>query len=183
MVQIIGIITGFVLGFLSCWLFWRYQLTLKPSFIVSQKVASRNNPKSNTTRIYQIKLINLTSRPIINIRAKMGIHELKLYENEHRRPTIYNIELSPNTDTMLGPKVAKIDPWSITNIHYYTARPEKILEQLFINDQRKLVLTIQATDAISGTTIIKRYTYDKDDFIEGKFAPGDRIEIIPSNPD
>lgn len=183
MAQIIGIIIGFVLGFFSCWLFWRYQLTIKPSFEVSPKVASRTNPKYNTKKIYQIKIINLSLRPIINIRAKAAIQELKLYPNGHKRPTIYNIEFSKAGEAVLGPRMKKIDPWSITNIHYYTARPDKILEDLFVNEQRKLVLTIQATDAISSTTIIKRYTYGKEDFIEGKFAPGERMEIVPFNPD
>lgn len=175
----IGIIVGFIFGFLSCWLFWRFQLTVKPIFSVSSQVASWPNQNNPARKVYQIKIVNLSSRPIINMRAKLGVHELILYERGHRRPTIYNIEMSPSSsEAILGPKRKVIDPWSITNIHYYTARPDKIIEDLFIGE-RRLVFTIQATDATSNTTIIRRYTYSKEDIVEGKFKPGDMMEIIP----
>jgi len=113
------------------------------------------------------------------MRAKLGVHELKLYQRGHRRPTIYNIEMSPSSsEAILGPKKKEIDPWSITNIHYYTARPDKVIEDL-LSVTRKLVFTIQATDATSNTTIIRRYTYNKEDIVEGKFEPGDIMEIVP----
>lgn len=179
MSNVIGIIVGFIFGFLSCYLFWRFQLTVRPVFLVSSKVTSRPNRNDPARKVYQIKIVNLSSRPIINMRAKLGVHELRLYERGHRRPTIYNIEMSPSSsEAILGPKKKAIDPWSITNIHYYTARPDKIIEDL-LTGERKLVFTIQATDATSNTTIIRRYTYNKEDIVEGKFEPGDIMEIVP----
>ncbi len=180
MSQLIGIIIAFILGFVACWLFWRYQLILKPELLVSSKIASRPSGSDLQRKIYSIKIINLSKRPVINMKASLGVHELRMYERGHKRPTIYSVKLAPSSGTILGPCKKKIDPWSITNIHYYTAMPDKKLEEL-LGENRKIVFTIQATDATSNTTIIRRYIYNENDIVQGIFEPGSGIDIMPLN--
>jgi hypothetical protein len=178
-VETIGIFAGFVLGIAASWLFWRWQLIIKPKFAVSTKIVVRPSRNDPSIPFFQIKVVNLSSRPIINMRAQFGVHELNNSPGGPRRLTIHSISLKPSGETIIGPYVRPIDPWSITDAHYYTSFPDssvrKLLEQ---KPERRLVLTIQATDAESTTTVLKRFTYTANDLVEGQFESGGGLNII-----
>ena len=180
MVEMIGILAGFVLGIVASWLFWRWQLIIKPKFAVSSKIAVRPSRSDPNIPFFQIKIVNLSSRPIINMRAQFGVHELNNSSTGPKRLTIHNISLKPSGETIIGPYVRPADPWSITDAHYYTSSPDssvrKLLEQ---KSDRRLVLTIQATDAESTTTVLKRFTYTANDLVEGQFESGGSLNIAP----
>ena len=80
----LGIAAGFVLGFLASWLFWKSQLMIKPRFAISRQVAVMQSSKHPRTQFYQIKIVNLSSRSIINMTATIGIHEIN---EDNRGPT------------------------------------------------------------------------------------------------
>ena len=177
----IGIFAGFVLGIAASWLFWRWQLIIKPKFAVSSKVAARPSRSDPNIPFFQIKIVNLSSRPIINMRAQFGVHELNNSNTGPRRLTVHNISLKPSGETIIGPHVGHVDPWSITEAHYYTSAPDSSVRTLLEQkpSHRRLVLTIQATDAESTTTVLKRFTYTAEDLVEGQFESGGSLNITP----
>lgn len=115
------------------------------------------------------------------MRARFGIHEINTSGKGPRRLTIHTIKLRPSDETIIGPHVQKVDPWSITSAHYYTSSPDSAVRELLKHkNERRLVLTIQATDAESTTTVLKRFTYSAEDLVEGHFESEDGLNVLPS---
>ena len=116
---------------------------------------------------------------VVNMRANLSVDELRPNPVRPRRTTIHKVGINPSNETIIGPRTRNFDPWAITNVHYYTSQPDSKVRELLKGDNRRLVLTIQATDATSGTTVVRRYTYTAHDLISGRFEPGDSLEIVP----
>ncbi|MGX9728069.1 MAG: hypothetical protein ACTFAK_12355 [Candidatus Electronema sp. VV] len=169
---------GFILGIFSSWLFWKWQLQVQPNFAISDKIAIRYRQATPDIPFYQIKIVNFSKRAVINMTATFGIHEL----SNHRGPTrklIYSINLLPSSPTFIGPYTHNYDPWSVTNVHYYSSVSDNKLYDMLQNG-RKLLFTVSATDAASGTTVIRRRIYTKEDLIEGYFEGYRSLKIVPT---
>ena len=151
---------------------------IKPRFAVSLRIAVRQSSSDPCKPFYQIKVINLSGRNIINMTASLGIHEFNLNNHGPTRKLIHSIALKPSNPTFIGPRTRKYDPWSITSVHYYTSKPDEDVEKL-LEEGRKLVFTIHATDATSGTTVIKRVLYEKKDLVKGYFEAKTGLRVLP----
>lgn len=170
----VGIVIGFFLGLVSSWLFWRWQLIIKPEFKISPQVAVIPYQKDPSKLIYQIKISNQSKRSIINMTASLGIHEVAHDGLGPGRRTVYKVDINPKSPTYVGPKTRLYNPWSITRVHYYTSKPDNKVANL-LTDNRKLVFTVQATDAQSGTTVLKRVLFESKDLIMGRFEGGRKV--------
>lgn len=179
MVEIAGIIFGFILGILSSWIFWRWQLMVKPEFCVSTKIAMSPSPADSTKRVCRIKIVNKSSRFIIGLIAKCSIQEINLSNVGPGRINRSTINLVPGNEEIIGPRRKNFNPWEVNNVQYYRFEFDDDLEQILRQDNRRIVFTVQATDAQSSTTIIRRITYIWEDFIWGSFGPQRDLKIIP----
>ena len=109
--------------------------------------------------------------------ASLGVHELARHRRGPGRRTIHRVKLTPELPTYIGPAMRRYDPWSITCVHYYTSGPDDKIAGL-IRNGRKLVFTVQASDAMSGTTVLKRYLFGSEDLIKGYFEGRRGFRII-----
>jgi len=114
--------------------------------------------------------------------GSLGVHELGRDRRGPGRRTIHRVKLIPEQPTYIGPATRRYDPWSITSVHYYTSGPDDKIPGLLRNG-RKLVLTVQASDAMSGTTVLKRYLLGSEDLIKGHFEGRRGFRIIAGVPD
>ncbi|MBC7818816.1 MAG: hypothetical protein IAG10_18145 [Planctomycetaceae bacterium] len=182
--DLLGIAIGFILGLISSWLFWRWQLMIAPHFTISSQIAVRPALHDPSKLVYQIKIVNRSARSIIDMTASLGVGEVA--REGLGRKTIHLVKLRPEAPTYIGPATGHYDPWSITCVHYYTSEPDNRVSEL-LTEERKLVFTVQATDAHSGTTVLKRVLYEAKDIVKGHFEggaeSGSEIRVIQSQPE
>jgi hypothetical protein len=169
---------GFIGGLITSWIFWKYLHFLKPNVRVSQVISK--SPSYDEERrgqtIYRIKVVNLGTRQVINLSAQATLTKIVNVADGQRR-MIRKIELKSDSQAALGPRIAIKDMWRIPPMWVVVVEPNSPLEDL-VNDHWKLQLTLSAQDALSGTTVVQRVTYDKQQIVQGDFRSGLSLDVF-----
>lgn len=168
---------GFILGVLASILAWYLLTRLRPRVAVAPKAAYQRE----TGRI-RIKVINRGRRQVSDCRATLTLNERQREGDTLRIRIQHRLPLAREHLFALGPKTEFGKAWGLYPAFIFRAsvgRPE-LLEQLVrtANSERRLVFTVAARDAISGSEIVLRTTYRAEDIQEGIYRTGDNFEIM-----
>lgn len=163
---------GFILGLLSSWAFWRLLLLTKPKIEVAPLIAY-----SSKENILRIKAINRSRRQAVDIDISLVVAETK---DNIQNTTIFRPELKNPHRQVLDPAHPKESAWKLpTSTVFRVSNARKILALLSADSiERRLMLTISATDAMSGTKVVDRITYTREQIQDGIFRSGKTFEII-----
>jgi hypothetical protein len=184
MIEINTTMIGFLLGVVGSWLFWRYMLFLKPKVKISKYILrgpNRRNPDSNRP-IFRIKVVNTGRRQIVGLEARATIGEITGNTEgiDRRRVTKKILPLNSHEVPALGPKRNVGNSWSLRPLIVFWT-DEDIDALLTEGGERRVVFTLFATDAESGTTKVFQQIYEKQLIKDGDFAVGidcDKIEPL-----
>ncbi len=173
MKDVLTTFAGFLLGIIGSYIFWRYLLVLKPNIKISP-ITLKGFDYINTQKlVYRIKLINFGNRQIIGLNASARIVERR----NNRWTTIDELKMEYDGELAAlgrhkdyGDYLSRIGP-----IYYMRILDEKKFESN-LNEDKRLVFTLSAKDALSGTTVVQRQVYNKDDIQQGDFKEGFTFE-------
>jgi hypothetical protein len=169
---------GFLLGFVSSWLFWRYQNYLKPRVRLSKYVAKAMNRDNPEHFVYRFKVFNFGKRPAINVSLSGTVCKLRIVPGGQISKGVKKLPFSRETVKALGPRKNLGDPWGVSPVQVFVCRPDFELEQLMESEDAKLLLTLAATDALSGATLVERIPFDRHQIIMGTHAYGEDMSVI-----
>jgi hypothetical protein len=174
---IIGTLLSFTLGALTSWLFWRYLLFLKPKVQISPMILKGQSRKEPSKTVYRIKVINLSKRQAINIAVSASICTTSGTPGiDQRRVATRHLTLNFGDLPALGSKTRLGDIWGVAPFFIFWT--DEDIEP-FLTEGCRLVFSLSASDALSGTTVVQRIAYRKADIDVGDFCRSLDFEKAP----
>ncbi len=174
--MILEIFIGFILGLIGTWIFWKYQINIKPKLKISDVIALTKSLKKDNKKNYRIKMVNLSNRNIINIKVRLTVVQLKdILDGK----TSIGIKHIKDTEiSVIGARKNVGNPWGLSPIRWISFDYDPEICTLLKQPETRIMLTVSATDAISGTTAILRKTFKDNDVKKGEFKYGLTLEIL-----
>src|SRR3569623_1715989 len=169
---------GFMLGLATSWVFWRFMLLLRPDVRVAAMIAKGHSRKEPDRIVYRLKIANYGRRQAINISIGAAICRLADLPGGKICTVMKRLPFKQSAIPAIGPKTKLGDSWGLSPVYVFVSTPEFDVPALMANNERLLV-TLKATDAISGTTVVTRQAYLLADIKEGDFAWGLGFEVKP----
>lgn len=170
------IAAGFLLGLAGAYLFWKFQVYLKPQIRMPELIA-RGPSRTNADQIvYRLKVINNSQRQVINIKVRSSVSKLINVPNG-KRSFGKQLEVSPTESMVLGAARNIGQPFGLSPVKVFVIKPCSIDVESELRNGSLIMVTLSATDAESGTTIVHRKTYTKNRIIEGDYESGLSLQI------
>lgn len=164
---LLDLIVGFLVGVLSSYAFWLTLALTKPKILFSPFAVFY--PTDNTLRI---KIINNTNRQVVDLKGYLAVDEII----SGKRRSIHVATLKDNTRFVLEAKNKDKDlQWGLPASTVFIAYDaQQMLDLLKPSNEveRRLLFTLSATDAISGSVSVQRVSYLYDDIQHGEFYGG-----------
>ncbi len=173
--DIINLFIGFFIGALSSGAVWYLLAMTKPKIAISPMIVYE--PETNRLRI---RVINRSRRQASRIKVLFFVGEK--YSAFYR--TIHTPKLNRRDIFALGSKNNFGKYWVLpTSTIFSVTDGKQVLDILSQHEkgERRLVFTLSATDALSGSEIIQRVSYSIDDVKFGKFNSGTEFHVIESS--
>ncbi|TKB25339.1 hypothetical protein FCL47_14910 [Desulfopila sp. IMCC35006] len=164
------IFAGFILGIIGTFLFWRFQINIKPKIAISDHILRGQSNTDPNKYLYRIKVYNLSNRQIINISIGCSL-SYKINIGNGKRSVGKSLTVKPKTVQFLGPKKNWGDPFGLSPVKIFQLTDIDYIEENFTNEKR-ILFTILATDAESGAATVLRKVYMLNDIKIGNFEPG-----------
>ena len=167
---------AFMLGVLACWAFWYVLLHLTPALRVAPQAAY--DPGHGAI---EIKVANFGTRQITDVQAHLALFDRV---PEGRIVTVEQGLLMPHEILALEVKRMVDTPWCVPTAYIFVCKNGQKLRELLMSPpahgERRLVFTISARDAVSGTKRVQRVTYPATALISGSYARGLTFSIVPT---
>lgn len=174
----IGLILGFFVGIFSSFAFWYALALMKPRITLSPFAVFY--PQDGSLRV---RIINKNRRQAVDIKVRLVVDEIT---QDGSRKTIYIPKLKSDYRFALEPKNKDMEKmWGLPTATTFIAYDgKKILDLLESSNEleRRLLFTLSAADALSGSKIVQRNSYSYDNIRHGKFCSGLEFEVIETNP-
>lgn len=177
--EVVNLVIGFVLGIVASWVFWYWQINIKPRIAVSPMCAY--DPDSGTLGI---RVINRSIQQATDIKVRLLVAQVQgsWYD------TIYTPVLNRDSLFALRPYKRPMKFWRLPGSSIFeTQDGAKIVELLSQQGQteRRLIFTLSATDALtdalSSSKVIQRVSYQLSDIQVGDFKSGRHFVILPKH--
>ena len=174
------IVAGFILGIIGTYLFWRFQINIKPKIEISNVIAKGYSHTVADKVVYRIKIFNKSNRQVINISIGCSLSYAVTTTNGERS---FGKGLPVKTKNIqfLGPKKNWGDPFGLSPVKIIVISDVDELEEELANN-KKILFTVSATDAESGSTSVQRVIYELNDIKQGDFESGLFIKVSNSTP-
>ena len=159
------IFLGFFVGLLASWLFWKYLLILKPNLMVEDLVVE--TATANGGQCLEIGCENVGKRQIIDISIRATVCELHAPGTKNPLRLVTRLKMEIDRADVLNPaRKDKENDWSLPSYRKFHVLPidentgnEIDFRELIKDENRRLIFTIRATDAVSSTTTVCRKTF------------------------
>ncbi len=182
MQELLSILIGFVLGIAASWVFWRYLVLLRPDIRVSPFVLRGPSRTSPGKIVSRIKVVNLGSRQAIDLQATCSVCKATAaLSGGERWVTLKHLPLNDDPVLALGPRSSIDDFWGISPFFIFHTNVD--VQKLLTDDTRRLLFTLRATDALSGTTVVQRVSYTAQQIAPGDFARGLDFALLEDTPE
>ena len=176
---LIDLIVGFIVGIISSYIFWLTLALTKPKILISPSAVYY--PKDGSLKI---KIINNSRRQAVDIQVETAVDEITSGKRRTiHRPTIKN----DTTRFALEPRHKDKDiQWGLpASTIFVIIDGKQILDLLESSNklERRLLFTLSATDAISGSKSVQRVSYLYSDIQHGDYCGGLNFKVMesPSN--
>jgi hypothetical protein len=162
---------GFIVGILSSWALWYYLLNIKPKIEISPNIAY--NPRNGTLHV---KIRNARRRQVTDIQTSLAVVERK---PDGRLLTLHVARLKRDTLFVLAPIQELKVSWGLPATFVFSTEEGRLMLEQLERDgegERRIVFVISATDALSGSKVVKQVTFVSDDIKMGRFGLDFTIE-------
>lgn len=175
---ILSIPIGIFVGVLASWIFWKYQFELKPDVKVSDFVAVHTD-EADGHEYYRFKLVNLGHQQVTDITFNAWLCELKNVPDGEVSSGVIQLPIN-NSNTMTLSGINDADrPWGLTPETTFRCKPDVNLLNLLKSKPYKVLITLKASNAVSGSKVVIQKTYDRESFIHGYFSKGVDLNVHP----
>lgn len=168
---------AFLLGVLACWAFWYVLLWLTPRLKIAPEAAY--DPVQGRINV---KVANIGTRQITDIEA-----ELVLFDRipEGRLVPVRRGVLDPPNILALEVRKMVGVPWCLPTVYVFVCKNgTDLYDALQATPQvgeRRVVFTISARDAVSGTKKVQRVTFARNAVKVGTYTRGLAFDVQPQN--
>lgn len=156
-------------------------LVLRPKVSISAEVAKGWSNGISQKRVYRFKIRNDGKRQVINVSLVVTVCTLVDVPGGKISSSIGTI-LPRKTVSALAPRSLAWSSWDIPPIYIFVAKPDIDVEHLLNQPDTRIMATLSASDAQSGTTHVQRVTYTKQDVVDGQYVKGLSFEIRQIKP-
>jgi len=157
------------MGAISSVSFWYFLLSLKPVIAISPVIIY--DPQKKT---FRTKIANISERQVVEIQIRMTIAEMRVIEGEQKIFIMKRLELQNAYIPAMSP-VNKDQAWGFINGVAFSTKDDPENYSILLNHkegERRIVITLSAIDAFSGSRIVKRASYRIEDVRIGRFENG-----------
>ena len=162
---------GCLFGILAAWLFWKYLLFLKPKVEISPFIVAENGSVIGEN-VYKFKILNNGNRQVINVVLNAWLCELMDVPGGKITTTLAQFNIRKSDTLTLSPAKNNERPWGLTPEATFRFIPHIDLEKELLPPNRRIMIALKVSDAVSGTTVVQQKTYFKKDIIYGEFKFG-----------
>jgi hypothetical protein len=175
---IVGLSVGLGVGVASSWVVWRYLLRLKPRLTMSTQIACQREAGDGDHHWrYLVKVVNHGRRQVINLRVECQLAGRKPIQGGFIR-TVTALPVKTSSHSVLGLAKQHGAPFGIPPVWHVVMYADEDFREVLSADERVLV-TLLATDARSGTTVAYRTEYEPSTIVEGQFPFGLDSRVFP----
>ena len=180
----VGIVTGIISSLLASSIFLAALYRIKPNILISSKISRQKAADGRT--VYQIKIANFTSRPVVDINFALYKVEKKLAHNAAGQAdeVKWLTEIKLKNDSKRIPELSAFDPCAdrnASNSTDYACRIETYedIESEWDEGKTYLRFVVYATDGLSGLSQVfaKDYPFKTDCLMHKSFRTGDLLEV------
>lgn len=177
---VISNIIGLIVGLLTSYTFLRWQLFVKPNVSISPVVIY-----STKKCTFRIKIANESKRQVTAIQVKLSILKRTQYDNRAVQLVVRHLPLKSEDAFVLTGRRKHKDPWGLLYARTFETQSDNEAFAMLLSpagEERRIVLTMEAVDAISGTKVVQKVIYRHEDVVvDAKF--GKKFEMIPVGKD
>lgn len=166
------------MGIAGCWAFWRYLLWVQPDVSIAPKIAVSKNNQTDKN-VYRFKILNNGKRQVTNITFKAWICDLMDVLGGKVSRGLYPFPINNSETATLGCKSKVERPWGLTPETVFRSEADFDVDRLLLDPDKRILVTLRVSDALSGTTVVQQRTFDKNDFVIGAFQLGESFSIKP----
>ena len=174
--EVITHVIGIIVGFAAAWLFWRWQLIVKPNI----EVAPFLTYDPDTER-FRIKIINRGRRQVTDIDIRMIVSDSHKVGEHTRTERLHSIPMRKDIPFALGPISSEEQPWNLFPTYIISSEDDTQSLALLRSSsagERRIELYLSVVDALSGTKVVEYRNYTLEEIKIGRFAPGLNFEVI-----
>ena len=92
--------------------------------------------------------------------------------------SLHRLPINSSETLTLAPKGVNNRPWGLTPERIFRCEPDISIDDIMNVPNRRILVALRVSDAISGTTTVQQTTYEKKDIIQGIFGFGESLEIV-----
>ena len=163
---------SFVLGFLSSWVFWRHLIHIRPSLELCREVARCQSEKYQGTELLKFKVVNKSNRNAVDVFAGCTVSYLRDVPGGKRSYVLERLNVVMPSFELIGPRKNLGDHFGLSPVKVFTVHVTDTMDANLARESARLVFTLKATDALSGSTTVIRHTYVAKSIRRGEFAYG-----------
>ena len=176
METVIGFVVGFALGIIGSWLFWKYLLWIRPDVLIASKIAVSMDEKTGK-RVYRFKILNNGRHQVKDITLGAWVCDLMTVPGGQVSRGLFTFPLNNSQTLTLAPNGNVDRPWGLTPEAVFRSVPDFDVEALLNEPEKRILITLRVTDALSGTTVVQQRTFTNNDLVWGHFRLGDSLQI------
>lgn len=175
----ISAILGFLTGVLATWFFWQTLLWQRPKITIADKVSVETNSQTGKKEL-RFKIYNAGKNQVTSIKVNAWLCDLHDTPSGAVARGVHHLPI-PNSETLTLCAKGKEDrPWGLPPEKTFASSPEVDFTEFLQQPNTRLMFVVRASDAISGSTIVKQITYSKRDLVLGTFTLGESLDVFPS---
>lgn len=180
---IVGIFTGIISSLLASSVFLLVLYRIKPNILISRKISKH---KIGERTVYQIKIANFTSRPVVDVNYALYRvrRELMSSANGKSDEVKWLSEVNLRSVTKRIPELSAFNPCPNNSGEHNTdyacrIQTEEDIEAGWVDGKTYLRFVVYATDSLSGLNQVfsHEYTYKNECLLLRPFRTGDLLEV------
>lgn len=171
-------IIGILAGFVAAYLYQRFLIFRKPDIILASQISMKELDKLKGRNRYGFKLQNRGKHQVIDITLKAWLCELKEIEGNKVSKGIYEFEINNSNTRTLAPHGKSEEPWGLNYETVLSAESDRNIIEFLNQPDHAVLVTVRATDAISGTTVVQQKEYSQDCIKKGVFGYIENMTVI-----
>jgi len=175
--MVLSQIVGLIFGVGACWVFWRWQLRVKPKVRLANRAVF-----CKTSGCLGVKAANLGKHQATDVEARMAVADRT---REGRIITKVPGRLNASTLVALEPLPKLSEPWHLPTVFVFAAMNGDEMMRCLREDHqngadRRLLFTLTMRDGLSGTKVVETTAYRPEEIDAGWYGPALSFESNPN---
>ena len=165
--ELSSFILGVLASIIATWLFWKYQLQVLPVIVLCNDISVEQ--LASDEFIYVLKLINKGKNQVVDISINAYLTKLVIRGGVNVSRAIEKFNISNSATLTLAPPHNEERPWGLTCELTSGFKSECDIFAALEDSDTRIMVTVKASDALSGSIVVIQKTYTKHNLKHGEF--------------